>query len=174
MTSHVFWAYPPDYISGPLRLHYWSKGHLSFLMSWTQTSCPPLFSATLPRLHLMLGIGAPHFPHAVDGLPPWSRNLDDILLLSLFSLSSTQILAFQIFFIQCRALLGKTSIPAKKIIMWSQSCLKMFTELFQNFTKLSQSCVQVFLKKSPIFSKWRQNFSTKWSPFRLSCGHEMR
>ena len=32
MTSHVFWAYPPDYISGPLRLHYWSKGQFPHVM----------------------------------------------------------------------------------------------------------------------------------------------
>ena len=42
------------------------------------------------------GLGAPQFPHSVDGLPPKSRNCDGILLLSLFSLSPAQRLAFRI------------------------------------------------------------------------------
>ena len=93
---------------------------------------------------------------------------------SLFSLPHLDTRFPDFFFIQCRAPLGKTSIPAKKIIMWSQSCLKMFTNLFQNFTKLSHSCLQVFSKLSQSCSKWRQKIYTEWSPFLLSCDHEMR
>ena len=48
--------YPPGddghlSLAGPPKILDWSKGRLIFLILWTRTSCPTLFSAALPRLH---------------------------------------------------------------------------------------------------------------------------
>ena len=106
-SQSYFWAEPPKIMLGRTSVSTtWGKWGW-----WSSFTCGPAQKTRLvigaphfPHVvdtnflpNIILGgpaqikwprIGSPQSPHSMDGLPPKSRNWGDILLLSLFSLSS--------------------------------------------------------------------------------------
>ena len=84
IAQHYFRRSCPDYMTGNRHSSKRSYSH----QPWARAKPSSAQSGPRPkRLALRMEIGAPQFPHSVDGLPPKSQKCGGILLPSLFSLS---------------------------------------------------------------------------------------